>query len=109
VKRARIPDEAVDLFAAMRECECTCEPRDWSGEYWKHEQCAGCEAWWQMHGKLFALLQLHPWQWPAYEHPDAACPYPPGSHAAEHWRPNADARERYHQLSAALAEREAKV
>ena len=64
---------------------CTCAPRDWGGEYWKHEPCAACDEWWEEYRVLHDALNLMPHQWPGIRHPDEQCPYPTGCYAAEHW------------------------
>ena len=87
--RHEITDEAVRLFRAMERVECTCLPRDWQGEYWKHVQCEGCVKWWQLHSKLHDELRLPPHYWPAYEPdlPDAELnPFPEGCPAWRDWR-----------------------
>jgi hypothetical protein len=35
-------------------------------------------------------LGLFPWQWPAFEYPDALCPYPDGCEAAKQWQRKRD-------------------
>jgi hypothetical protein len=59
------------------ERRCTCEERDWGGEYWKHEQCPACTQWSDQHAILWRELRLKPWQWPAYERPEDAEPPSP--------------------------------
>jgi hypothetical protein len=100
-----ISPRAVELFEAMRELECECEPIDWGGEYWNRETCAGCERWRELHGLLNRELRLRPWQFPAIEHPDAENPYPPGSPAAASWKPDLEAQARWRALEAALGTR----
>jgi hypothetical protein len=100
-----ISDTALRAFRHMRglERQCRCPPRDWNGEYWKHEQCKACGEWWEQHSILHDALQLRPWQWPAIENPAATCPYPAGSPAAERWKPNREAQARWRALAAACA------
>jgi hypothetical protein len=87
--RRIITPEAVRLFAEMRAQVCTCAPRDWIGQYWRHEECAGCKRRSDLHGSLHEALRATPWEWLCVENPDARCPYPEGCHAAQQW-----ARER---------------
>jgi hypothetical protein len=89
---------AINLFTEMAAISCTCAPRDWDGKYWEHEQCAGCERWWELHGRLHDELRCRPWQWPCIEHPNSVCPYPEGSYAAQSWRPNEAARHMWRTL-----------
>ena len=64
------------------------------------------DAWWAAHAILHRGLGLPPWEWPAFEYPDAKCPYPADSNAAKWWhqrragRPQAFAL--YQELKAAL-------
>ena len=48
---------AIRLFTEMEAISCTCAPRDSDGKYWKHEQCAGCKRWWELHGRLHDELR----------------------------------------------------
>jgi hypothetical protein len=61
-----ISDRALRAFRHMRrlESQCTCPPRDWDGEYWKHRQCAACDAWYEQHNILHSELAMPPWRWP---------------------------------------------
>ena len=90
---------AIRLFIEMKGISCACTPRDWGGKYWVHEQCAGCKRWWELHARLHEELRCRPWEWPCIQSPEAECPYPPGSPAAQSWRPN----ERAQQMWQALA------
>jgi len=62
------------------------------------------DEWWAAHSILHDQLGLPPWEWRAFEYPDAECPYPAGCEAAKQWharhktRPHAFAL--YEQLSA---------
>jgi hypothetical protein len=87
--RHPISETALEAFRLMRELEgkCTCPPRNWHGEYWKHQQCKACGDWWEQNSILHDALQLRPWQWPAVENPAAENPYSAGSPAAAHWKP----------------------
>ena len=82
--------------------------KDWSGDnYWKNvDECPGCREWWPAHSTLHSGLHLPPHQYPAFHHPDAANPYPAGSHAARHWAEererDTDGAELYRQLKAAI-------
>jgi hypothetical protein len=97
--------EVIAAFRRMRAARCTCPEIGWTTKdgYWKRPPpCAGCDAWWENHNKLHRALKLPPYQWPAYERPDAVCPYSSDSHAAEHWhRSRAQWPERF-ELYAAL-------
>jgi len=79
--RHSISETALEAFRRMCELEsqCTCPPRDWGGEYWKHQQCAACDAWYDQHGILHRELAMPPWCWPCVENPHAQNPYPEGS------------------------------
>jgi hypothetical protein len=104
--RPSITPRAVALFAEMRALVCTCEPRDWSGEYWKHEPCNACRQWWTLHARLHRELGARLWDWPVIESPLSVCPYPAGSAAAKDWTPDERAREMWKLLEqAALAAR----
>jgi hypothetical protein len=99
----RITPAAVELFKLMDAQECTCPPRDWEGEYWKHEPCDGCEEWWRLHWELHRELGLGPHEIP-YRAPHEQNPYPTGSAAAEHWRKKYAADTVEHERYAQLAE-----
>ena len=90
---AQITPAAMEAFRRIRslEAQCTCLPRDWEGEYWRHEPCPACDEWWTQQGILCSELALKPWHWPAVEHPQAENPYPERSAAAASWRPNVEA------------------
>ena len=92
---------AISLFTEMAAISCTCAPRDWGGKYWVHKQCAGCEKWWELHARLHDELRCRPWEWPCIQSPKAECPYPPGSPAAQSWRPNERAQQMWHALAEA--------
>jgi hypothetical protein len=99
------PPVVLAAFRRMQSVRCTCPPIDWvtPGAYFKRPpRCAGCDAWWADHSVLHRALKLPPWQWPAFEEPDAACPYPAGCFAAGQWhRRRAEHPERF-ELHAAL-------
>jgi hypothetical protein len=61
---AMISPRAIDLWEAMGNLRCTCAPRDWDGKYWEHQQCPGCERWYDLHGELNDELGCAPWEWP---------------------------------------------
>jgi hypothetical protein len=103
-RRHEITARAVELFVAMEKIECVCSARDWAGEYWKHEFCQGCERWWRMHSQLHRELRLKPWHWPAYTHPEAVCPYPEGTPAAQKWKPDTRGHAVFRALEAAARE-----
>jgi hypothetical protein len=105
----RFSDAAIEAFRKMRELEeqCTCEPRDWEGEYWKHRRCVACDAWWEQHAILADELDdIKLWQWPVVETPGAVPIYPEGSRAARIWKPDLEAQERWRALEQALVESE---
>jgi hypothetical protein len=92
--RKPITEKAI---AAFLKCEalaqqCECAPCDWEGEYWKHEACAACTEWWDHHRIVHHELGCLPHEWPCFEYPQAACPYPEGSFAADRWHADRAAR-----------------
>ena len=100
----RITPAAVATFRQMRRLDeqCRCKPIDWSGSnYLKHRTCAACEKWWKLNSVLVDELHLTPWQWPAYENPEAESPYPEGSEARESDKPDLEAQARYRLLEEA--------
>ena len=102
--RARISRQAIALFREMEAIVCTCLPRDWN-EYWKHEECAGCKRWWELHSDLHDELELKPWQWPAYRNPaDDTNWWPVGSPMWERWVPDEEGRAQWRLLEAASRE-----
>jgi len=83
--RMKITAEAVEAFRKM-------------------EVATTGDEWWAAHNELHDAMQLSPRQWPAFEYPDAECPYPAGSEAARHWQSNRDRRpafELYEELKKA--------
>lgn len=98
--KLQITDKAVELFREMEDIDCTCEPVDWD-RYWEHRLCAGCERWWELNSLLHHELDLKCWDWPAYENPNAANPFPEGSPAALRWKPDIEGQARYRALEAA--------
>jgi hypothetical protein len=95
---------AIRLFTEMNAISCTCAPRDWDGKYWEHKPCAGCERWWELHAQLHDELRCRPWEWPCIQSPTAVCPYPPGSPAAQSWRPDESAQQMWQALARAARE-----
>jgi hypothetical protein len=95
---------AISLFTEMTAISCTCAPRDWGGKYWVHEQCAGCKRWRERHARLHDELRCRPWEWPCIQSPEAESPYPPGSPAAQSWRPNERAQQMWQALARAARE-----
>jgi hypothetical protein len=86
--RRQITPAAVEAFERMEKLrtQCTCPPIDWAGEYWKRgEPCGACDEWWQHHSALHRAVGAKPWEWPAFEYPDAVNPYPTNSPAAAAW------------------------
>ena len=57
---------------------------------------------------LHDALGLKPWEWWAFEYPDAECPYTDGCFAARRWHADRAARpeafELYYALKAAVGE-----
>ena len=92
---------AVKLFDQMRQCRCTCPPRDWHDPKTWIRECEGCERWWELHSHLHTELHCCPWEWPCIEHPSARSPYPRGSEADKRWEPDLEAQELWRQLEAA--------
>jgi hypothetical protein len=78
-----ISSRALMIFRRMQRLErrCHCEPRDWSGEYWKWKECANCQKWRDLHSELHDELKRKPWQWPCVQHPDTKSHHPKGSPA----------------------------
>lgn len=103
MKRQIIP-EAVEVFRRMEAAAsaCTCEPIDWDGEYWKHEQCPACRGWWDAHARLWVLVGAKLWQFPCVQDPEDECPYPEGCHAAAHWERTRQERPEAFELHRAL-------
>jgi hypothetical protein len=107
--RRQITPAAVEAFQQMEKLrtQCTCPPRDWDGEYWKHEQCAACDEWFSHHSVLHDAVGAELGEWPCIYHPDARNPYPVNSPAARSWDKDraerTDAFELYEALSEAAA------
>lgn len=101
----QITPKAIAAFRKMRrlEARCTCEPIDWGGKYYEHEQCKTCEQWWEQNAILCSELRLKPWEWPAYERPDAESPYPEGSEARKNHKPDLAGQARYRTLEQVAA------
>ena len=100
--KLRITPAAVATFREMQRLEeqCDCEPIT-GDNYVTREQCAACERWWKLNSLLVDELHLMPWQWPAYENPEAESPYPEGSEARKSDKPDLEAQARYRALQAA--------
>ena len=66
---------------------------------------AARDQWWEHHSALHDELGRRPWEWPAFEYPDAVNPYPAESPAAAHWELDREKRpealELYRQLKEA--------
>jgi hypothetical protein len=101
--RMRLTPEALAAFRTMRTlaARCTCQPLDWSGEFWRRRRCNACDGWWAAHNVLHRALALKPWEWPAVQDPNETCPYPAGSYAAARWRLDERAVALWQQLEAA--------
>jgi hypothetical protein len=102
--RVQITPLAIRLFTEMAAIPCTCPSSDGGGKYREHQQCAGCERWWELHRQLHVELRCRPWQWPCIEHPYSVCPFPEGSYAAQSWRANEEARQMWQALARAAKE-----
>jgi hypothetical protein len=61
----------------------------------------GLNKWWELNSILCDELHLPPWEFTAYQHPDWESPFPEGSAAAEHDKPDLEAQERYRMLEMA--------
>ena len=72
-------------------------------EYWEHEPCASCEAWWVAHNALHDALKLPPWQHPVFSHPDETNPWPEDSVRGREWNASRERQDctLYHELKAA--------
>src|SRR5262249_62268885 len=81
--RSTFSPVALKTFRKMQklETQCTCEPVDWKGEYWKHEQCRACDQRSKQHSVLHRELRCKPWQWYCVERPESKPGYPKGSKA----------------------------
>jgi hypothetical protein len=100
----RIMPEAIRLFEEMEGPKCTWSPRDWDGEYWKHEECPGCRRWWDLHALLHRELKCRPWQFPCIEHLATVSGYPEGDEAWKAWKPDLAAQARWRALAKAAKE-----
>jgi hypothetical protein len=110
--KARIPPEALDMFARMKELEgkrCRCKPPKWKpnppgafttdGGSWVPQTCSRCEEWHKLNVALCRPLRLKPWDFPAVARP--------------HWERGygvdreifAGQQQRYRELEAALEAR----
>jgi hypothetical protein len=98
--KSRITPEAIDLFRRMRKLKCTCAPRDWAGEYWRHETCPGCKEYGRLSAQLESELKLAPWE--SITNPRAQIPYPAGCYAALRWQRERDERPEEQELWRAL-------
>ena len=78
--RRHIRPAAIAAFRRMQALEeqCTCTPTN--------DECPACVEWWRLHDLLHDELRCKPWQWPAIEHPNDVCPYPPSTGAAQWWQ-----------------------
>jgi hypothetical protein len=99
----KITDRAIELFDRMCAIKCACEPIDWEGEYWKHRPCGGCDRWWDLHSELHDEMKCKVWDWPCIQSPKARSPYPAGSFADEHWKPDLEAQALWRALAKASA------
>jgi hypothetical protein len=91
--RTKVTPEALAAFRTMQRLERRCTCKD------DNNDCPACVQWGEQHSILHSELQLKPWQWPAYEHPDdAELPSP------EHGDPGGPAA-RYRMLKQAVKSR----
>jgi len=65
------------LVQIFDEGDCSCQPIDWKGEYWRHERCASCQAYDKAEAEFVVLLNLSPHE--MLDNPHTESPYPPGS------------------------------
>jgi hypothetical protein len=96
--RGRFSDAALDAFLALRHVienkPCTCRPVD------RRHTCPACLEYQELHGQLADLWPgVRPWDWPIVERPEGLGP-------ARRWRPDEEAVRRWHEIAAAVAERE---
>ena len=68
------------------------------------EAARTCDGWWEAHAVLHAALGCKPWEYPAFEYPDAENPYPDGSHGAKHWQQRRNQRPEAFDLFRTLQE-----
>jgi hypothetical protein len=89
----RATPTAKKMFRYMQDlklqCTCTCAG---------HDNCKACAKWDEVHEHLCNELGLKCFQFPAFVHPDEACPYPLGTAAALWWP---GAQQLYRELDAA--------
>ena len=102
-----ITPRALALFREMDAIECTCEPRDWHGAHGRHQRCAGCARYEDIHHQLVTELGLwpppKPWIEVRLQHPDAVCPYPDFHILAKDWKPDRKGQALYRLLLRAAA------
>jgi hypothetical protein len=96
--KTKISPAAIAAFRRMLELEeqCTCPTLTWEQHFTNHDRCKACEIWQKQNSFLCRELRLEPWEWPAYQHPDATAPYP---ELANRWKPNLEAQERFRMLN----------
>jgi hypothetical protein len=106
--KSKISPAAIDAFRKMQklELQCTCPPIDWAGKHWERpgRPCRACKERSNAHHLLWKELRLPPHHWPAFEYPDAECPYPEGCAAAKHWQRDRDEHPEKFELYYALKE-----
>jgi hypothetical protein len=101
-----ITPKAIELFVEWETTECTCPPRDWGGEYWKHRRCDGCERCRELHEQLIDELGARPTKpWEALEimRPDSSNPYPSTHVNAPGWKPDRKGQALYRLLERTAA------
>jgi hypothetical protein len=103
-RRGQITPLAVRLFTEMAVLSCTCAPHDRGGTYGRHEMCAGCKTWWDLHRQLHEELGCRPWEWPCIRPPETECTYPSDSPADQTWRPEEQAQRLWRILEQAAHE-----
>jgi hypothetical protein len=104
--RKEISPAAITAFCRIKELEakCSCSPRDWAGDYWKHEPCASCEKKARQMAIIRDELLIPPWQWPPVQNPDVKNPYPAWSVAQRQWKPYPAAQTLWRILEEAAEE-----
>jgi hypothetical protein len=101
-----ITPRAIAFFREWDSIECTCEERDWHGEYWRHRRCAGCERCRELHEQLIDELGVRPpkpWEDLEITPPDVVNPYPEFHVLAKKWKPDREGQRLYRLLQRAAA------
>jgi len=96
--RPPVTPAAVELFAAMQCCVCTCGP---DFDFVHDQRCSGCQRYRELERHLRRELKCKPWE-RTVEDPAE----PPGTANHENWRPDQGARARWLALREAAATRD---